>query len=816
MGKRSRSWSWALAMLCLVAVSIGAARAAVVQAAETQEVDILVRGRVLFPDGSPARGAVVHLVTFHDGLGENPRKFVQAEPVEVSGTGEFAVSYVPGPGYRCVMRAEIEGHEPIRWEWSEHPAQGSKTLPAHRFQVPCFVTGSIVGPDGELHTDGWLVGAYTEGDYFRLGILGGTLATPDPETGEFRIGPLAPGKYGIVGSLGTRAKTKTVTARIHAGEPNHVVLIYEGPKIESSISIDVQSARYSGLGLSGPFSGLSAREGLVDGTRSYLFLLKPDGSILTEAVQRKETVKSRWWFLDVPRGEYVAELRHPCFEPVRIEGVMTGVEKKIRLRGSAGIELEVLSSQGRPLAEYELSLRYAEQEIPMRSFEMLAAGKPAPTDGRFGAIVPGVIALSLKGAGGERQLIDLGTIEPGETRAVRAQLAATEPMEIRVIDADGKPAGGINVFTAMGGRGAVEEVEDWLDSHVRTLPDLRSEAPDGVVRTDSDGRAKFSAAVPGLWTLRARSGRAHATRTLIHPEPNGDPVILQLPAMGRLEGRLLSTEGFDWSSVEVRLWTQLENGSYRTSAWLEEDQGLDERGVFVVNGLAAGMVRIEIRFKAKEQGPVFDSGLRMITMQYVSIIGGLQQWELDLRPHLPVVCEATVSVDGKPYPNARVLLLSQQRMERYAKRGKVRQVMGNEARTNGDGRAEVTKLKVDQSYTAFVIGRDETWGTAIGIVEGAVYGDPVRLTASLELVEREVLVRSASGDTFPETEFGWASRMMTTDRSKGLTNSESKMTLNMPRGTYALYRTDRFRPKLVAFKWQAGEGPLVIELPEER
>lgn len=160
------------------------------------------------------------------------------------------------------------------------------------------------------------------------------------------------------------------------------------------------------------------------------------------------------------------------------------------------------------------------------------------------------------------------------------------------------------------------------------------------------------------------------------------------------------------------------------------------------------------------------------------------------------------------------MLVSQKRIERYGERAGLRQVLGHEATTDVDGRAEITGLKAGTTYCAFAIDEGDSWIAPIGLVEGASYGRPARLRASLELVEREVLVRSASGELFPEVEYGWAYRSMTTEGSRAWTGRESKMTLRMPPGVNCLYRTDLQRPALVPFEWRAGEGALVIEMPE--
>ena len=807
----SRLWIHTLGLLTLVGMALVASGTAEGLGIEAQDKKAWVRGRVLMPDGSPAKGATVSLATWESRTGSNARVMKNSDPVKTGKTGGFSISYSPEPDSKCKMTAKLEGYEPLEWRWEKHPSGAPKTFPARRLNVPCRVTGSIVGSDGELLTDGWRVVAKAQGDWlsFRRGSY--RPFTPDPDTGEFQLEPLAPGLVEISGRHNTGVRTETVDVQVRPGEPAHVVLAYEGPDLDSSLSIEVRSEHYPGLWLGGAAPGSPSASEPIDPDRSYLFLLDHDGSVLAEAVQVERSYGNRWWFMDVPRAEYVVELRHPYFQPVRMEGVMIGLNHGIQLVGAAEIVLEVFSSKGVRIDEYELEIRYSGEGMRVRSFPLLGAGKPAPGGGRFEGLLPGNATLLLKSPVGESLALELGFLEPGEARHVRAQLESTLPIDVLVIDASGKPVEGLEVRAAMGTASDLDDIEGIFN---RVVPASIPSVPEEVLRTNAEGQVCIVDAVAGRWTVRAiASSYADTTRTLDHPLPGGEALVLQLPVLGDLEGQLYAVPEFDWSMVDLTAIVDDKGDAFSWSSWLDEEPLIDGGGAFVLNGLPAGKVRLHLSLD--KWAPEGGNKDRSITTKTVEIVGGPQRLELDLRPHLPAACKATVRLDGKPCGGARVVLVSQKRMERYEERARVRQVLGNESTTDSEGSAFVAGLNDGEAYAALIVGEEDAWIASVGLVEKATYASPARLVASLSMVEREVQIRSQSGEPLPKAEYGWACRFIAASGCKMVTSSNSRMTLRMPSGTYSLYRTGQRRPVLVPFEWQAGEGPLVIEMPED-
>lgn len=578
---RSRAPTGVLRLLCLLAMIVIAPGMAA-----AQRGTVWVRGRLLLPDGTGAKGAIVSLSKRDRLPGGWSQKAVRSDPVEVGLTGGFSISYVPGLYEECVLTAKLEGQMPLEWSWTEHPSQGSRVLPARIFAEACYASGSVVGRDGELLTEGWRVVATAQGD--RLSYQAASYApfTLDSGTGDFRIGPLPAGPAEFYALHNSGARTEVVNVSLQAEDPPHVVLSYAGPGLDSSVRIHTYSATCPGIGLGGSLSAGPSADEPIGEERSYLFLLDSDGSVITEAIQPHGIYGMSWWFADVPPGEYAVELRHPKFDPVRLERVMTGSTCDVQLVGSADIQLEVVSKEGMPVEDYELEIRYGGKSSQTRPCSVLAPGQPAPKDGRYDGIVPGNAELFVKDAGGGITVVELGFLEPGETRHVRAQLAGTLPMDLLVVDERGVPVEGLLVLAAMGTVDALGAVEEAVRQHMVFSVRSGPEGLDRVFRTDAEGRVTVRKALPGRWAVKAvASNLAGVTRTLVHPLPEDGPIVLQLPVLGRLEGQLLSTEGFDWSSIRLAARLVQEDGTYGPS---QEWCRVNRKGAFELAGLPVG------------------------------------------------------------------------------------------------------------------------------------------------------------------------------------------------------------------------------------
>lgn len=792
---------WLLRCCCAAWLILGLAGDARAQGSEAW-----VRGRVLLPDGTGAKGAIVSLRTRVEEP-DGSRKTRMSESMKSGKSGAFTLSYPATTDFECTLTATLAGYAPLTWNWSERPQEGPLVLAARRFDEPCYITGSIVDADGSLEIDRWRVYAESGGERFFYSSRRGGAFRPDSLTGEFRIGPLPPGAAEIFGFHDRGLRTETVKVQVRAEEEPHVILRYAGPRLATSIGIQVDAAEVSGLGLGNKsfLSGLE-REG------SHLFLLGSDGAVLAEATS-PELFSRVWWFPDVAPGEYTLELRHPYFEPVRVEDAMPGKEYQVKLRGSAQIELHVQGSDGVDLDEYELKIRYQSGSLPIAAYPLVELGEPLPLDRLYSGIVPGDVALEIRTGGGERALVPVGRVEPGERKTVQAQLAAAVPMRVRVVDADGVGVADLEVEAVMGTeQGLGMRPQSFRSGGLRTIHAAVAEGLPLPLRTDADGYVTITDAVPGQWTLRAvRSDYADTVLTFEHPASEEAPIVLQLPALARLEGQLLCSQDFDFSTVRVAIMLRGGDGGLTTSVWPQSRPKIAEDGSFLIEGLPVG--EVQLFFSLESLDYRIDGKLASLTNQTIDVKAGVQSWELDIDAFLRASCEVSLTVDGKPQAGLRVALISEKRLERYARRPRPRGLLGSEGVTNSDGYAVVRDLPPAAAFGAFVVGGD--WITFVGEVADQSYFDFGRIEAALELVERRIQVRSASGAPLAKLQVGWSCRSMTVEEAKAVTNEDGEITLRMPVGSYALHRADRRRPDLVPFEWTAGEEPVRVVLEED-
>ncbi len=778
--------------------------------AAVQNDEVEVRGRVLLPDGSPAVGTKLEL-TVHPTQQQARGGASLALSVTADEAGRFSIRYAPEEGVECMLTAELSGYSTLTWDWAGHPKDGLKLLAERSFAEPLFITGSILDANGELQIEGWSVFAFTDAAVIFRNASQVRNFEPDPATGVFRIGPLDPGTYGLGASSELGGLIQHGSVHVKAGKQAKVLLRFEGRLADrNSITILTASTGVIGPRLNGPFpSELGVEE------HPYLFLLDGKGEVLAEASQTKGVSRGYWSFENVPPGEYAVELRHPLFEPVRIEGVSTGSKETIQLVGNAAIELAVTSSEGVALRDYHVGIRYPTSD----SLVHLTTPLVGPTttsagDQLFDGIVAGRISLSVEAATGEQRDVEMGLLLPGETRRVEVRLAAVVPMEVQVLDPDGLPLEGAVLECTRGefGDSAITRV---YRSSANLAKSGGDEAVEEPLTTGADGRCVLRDLIPGQWSIRVQSQDfGTVSRTVEHLEADTGPVVIRLPRVARLEGRLRCREGFDFSAVEVLVWHEGSSGIDSENTAILASVQIGPEGRFSVPGLPLG--KAKLLFQAEgfpESGSVQQGGSILRT---VEMTGGVQEWELDLEPLLMAACQVKLRLGEGSSGEMRIVLVSEKRMTRYAKRPVVRKLLGSGAMVEPGGDARVTGLVPATGYTVFAVGADDGWAVAVGQVKTKSYFEEVQFQGQLQLVEREVSVRGAGGEGLANIDIGWACQRVAAAQARATTNAEGKFTLRMPTGSYSIYRADQRRPALVPFEWQAGAGPLAIEMPEDK
>lgn len=775
-----------LALRLIIVVGVAAA-----QGLQAQGVEARIHGRVLLPDGSPAQGAKLTAVKRMRRSSARAGPIQWSTSVDSDSAGRFSLAYRPDPEGEFTLTAALDGYLALDWKWKADPRVPAKTLGDRRFEQAANLTGSIIDEAGELLTQGWQIMVIPRDDKNAALTIKQDRIQPDPDTGVFRVGPIAAGRILVVGHHDLGTTTNILPLDLGKVDSAHVLLELEGPNPFRSVFVKAEASKQAPFNLKGPYSS-----GLEDPEGSDLFLLDDSGRLLAEAEWHSLLGVGTWCFEDVPPGEYTVELRHPFFERVSAEGVRAGKLETIQLAGNAALEIDALDSRGERLEEWDASLRYTVRGAHLPPSSLRSAGITPDGGKRFEGIVPGEMAVMVWSPSGEKTTMDLGLVEPNETRRIQARLTAAETLVVQVTDEQGQALEGAALECTLGDRAASE-----ASSMDRSL-------------TDADGRCMIDGVTPGQWTIRAALlGYGEVTRIVQHPLPGGEPVAIRLSPVGVIKGHLRCAEGFDFGAVQLYL---LSKGALESEAWNmrpRDKPRVGADGRFRTEELPVGQARFVIQLRPRS-GYAHVRGQRSIH-RVVDVAPGEQEWALDLEPLIAASCRVSCKLDGSPHPGMRVVLLDEARLSRSRERGTIHKLIGSRGTLDDYGRVVYSDLDPAATYTAFAVSAEEDWVAALGQVQAKSYLDPTQLDRSLHLVEREVLVRRAGGGSWAGTEFGWACQGAAPTGAKATASTQSTLTLRMPPGTYSLFRTGPKSPQRVPLDWQAGAGPLVVEIPED-
>ena len=265
--------------------------------------------------------------------------------------------------------------------------------------------------------------------------------------------------------------------------------------------------------------------------------------------------------LSLYRGE---EVRH--IEPVALE-LAAGARRQLRieLRGGTRVVGSVVDDRGQGVPGIQLSLG-TELQIGFPSYHY---GGKALT-GAQGEFVFESVPAGRWSVSADRETRTLGLfvtqrslrIDPGVSE-VRVVLSASRDLFIegQVLRADGQPARGIGVSS-------------FLDGEMLSKGFAIGNA---FVETDASGRFRLGPLPPG-------SHRISAGMQVAHASPGDPPLVLRLPAIGKLRGRIVDARTRAPLRADVRLRSV-------EDIWGYSDSTLD--GAFAFDGVVAG--RYELR-----------------------------------------------------------------------------------------------------------------------------------------------------------------------------------------------------------------------------
>jgi len=769
-------------------------------------------GRLVDEAGAPLAGVTLHTSGWEANSDRvrafgRPTGWSNPAPVETDAEGRFRVAFVPPRAYQFTLSASAAGRGGASWRWSSVAPGAELDLGTTVLEPEALITGFIVDGAGQLLTEGWRVSAYHN---WNSGIDGrssvGANAQVDPQTGEFRITGLPPGRIRIDASAGSiRIPERWVETK--AGEATQVELRYDGPDPRRKLVVSISTR---------PFHPFRPEPGTVhavgpDGVR---FALAPEPGRAND-----------WYAPDVRPGTYRVEIRDPRFLAWTQDAVPTGQAARVRLEGSAALVVRVVDGDsGAPVDAYALDVGYRNVNFSPNVFRVREASAAAPAGARYTGIVPGDLTLEVQAEGWPRAALAVDQLGPGETREVEVRLVRATPLVGRVVDHAGRPLAGIEVQIT---RGEVPGHDEPAGGTRHTSGSAFGRSfsvqigyRDAAAVTAADGSFTFEGRGAGPHTLFAPLGRfceASAQVTL----PSAAPVVLRAPDTILVAARLLLPEGVSGADLALSPSFALpgEFGHLRHALWSTERHywHADAEGRLAPERLPRGRHPFSLMRRGDS-----DSYSGVLTVELEATEDG--EVELDLRESFPVPVNLVVEVPEALGGRIRWLLRAT---------GDGRSV-GFSGRITLDGPPPpLTAHASPGTYTLHASGPGFEWTAPAPVViarEGAA-----KLTAALPLIPRVVRLIDGEGQPRKQTLFAYwtatgARAVAATDESGAaelcLLAGEASFALppptpaelDPPRRT-GRAATPRVPPDVLnaltaaaTLPWGAGEGPLELRL----
>lgn len=488
-----------------------------------------LRGRVLFPGGSPVRNATVRLQGFA----------ANAQRVELHGTpkdwhdldsttdadGRFRVRFVPPRAFQFVLDLRATLYVPVTWRWSTIEPGEVKDLGDIELERGAAIVGRIVDGRGRTLAGEWTVSAQpAEGELGKDRQRARSSARADPLTRAYSLDAVRPGKVRVSASSSLGSNTVEREVEVAAGATVELELVYGGPDLARRIVVSPSVERMQA------FSPLVVA----------LDMHGPGGDRHIEGSRNT----SRFEIDDLEPGSYSFSITDPRFEPWGESGVVPGTRVRAVLRGNAAIALSVIdAASATQLEGYSVALRIVRPNSSPQIFPLLEAGAAPPADSVYRGIVPGDYELAVRAPGKVECVVLVQALAPGETRAVVAKLGAGATIDGRVVEADGHtPTGDVEVTLA---RAGVNEALLRLTGG----PTLtRSTRTTGDGRFHFEGLPNVNVELRALYSVHVASPPVSVSR---EASDNGDEVVLVLPGWGRLHGRVRVPDAEAASSVRL-------------------------------------------------------------------------------------------------------------------------------------------------------------------------------------------------------------------------------------------------------------------------
>ncbi|MCP3918251.1 MAG: hypothetical protein GY711_22095 [bacterium] len=579
-----------------------------------------VYGRVLEPDGSPARTARVLMTTGASTfLTAAASGDVRAHETETDETGGFAFPAVPpGVGYEVSAIADTFA---VTHVLGVDVRAGQDTEVVIHGRRGATITGRIVSVAGEqedgaaegVALEGARVGAVSRGLRnlrFAKEILERTHAVTD-EGGNYVLRGVPPGEVDVIAMADRHVPGKG--PRVHAAERGvHEADEFElvrGPLVSGRV-IDAAGA---------PIAGVLVRWSLadIDAFRRSLTLAPLLAQAMREFDFPRTDADGRFTagafpgdapyvlHFDAAGYSYVREEWDPAEDPAEIEVVL--------LRGGVAEGIVMDLEKSAPVTSYTISTtdRVETQLDAPGRLNPFSGGLEVEDEGgrfRIDQLCPGDVRLRFSAEGyisGEAEV----TVTPNEvTRGVIVMLTRGATLAGVVQDPEGKPIAGAQVTTDSGMDFFLDRVQERRDELRATYADGRP-APRGgpdrafarfaaslglmgglAVTTDADGAFEIDGLPGGSYRVIAlhRDFRAStAAQVTVEAGQRRDGIIVEMSPGGGVFGR--ATDRFD-RPIEEGIVLAVSPGAFKaTGAGRALYQGrTDANGEYEIRHMEAG------------------------------------------------------------------------------------------------------------------------------------------------------------------------------------------------------------------------------------
>ncbi|MBI3817579.1 MAG: hypothetical protein HY286_02720 [Planctomycetes bacterium] len=571
--------------------TIAASRAPVSEAAPASAVGARdphaeIRGKVVFSDGTPAKGAQITLVGWcwqsQKLFNYRDRIDWKDQPTIVDDSGNFIVPFVPPPPYG--FRLEIRRPGTFGWdiEWPEIANDRHIDIGTIILMKGGRVRGTIRMASGEPLIPGWRVACYNSEDVVfgapHMAAGGSHRTIVDPATGSFTLDDLPTCRCGLSVELRTDPKTSAAflpgkVIQLKEGEEQVVDFVYDGPRLSDRVKVIIYTSNLSAVTLSGPGIGVRpATKNAYDPNEAGAF------------------------FMDVPPGKYTLTIDLPGFEKYIQENVEPGpAPVRVVLRGNAGVRLFVYEGTSKvPSREFAADFTSFDVFSNKNKQHLQTADAPVPEDFIYRGLEGG-LKYQLDVFSNRTNRFDSQTIvlAPGEIKNVEFHLGDPASIAGVLVSSGSEPLGRtkVQIFRPAAKDDSPDSM--YLFPPMSTPDDSRHRVLAGESTTDASGRFRILKLSPGRYIARAAlPDGSTAVRDDLYVDSGQEleDVRLQFERPGSIDG-IIQLGDRDAASVKIIFTKTQRNGipvRLSTGAALELSASPDAQGRFRVESAGAG------------------------------------------------------------------------------------------------------------------------------------------------------------------------------------------------------------------------------------